>query len=88
MRFYEETYFPKRALNAGKSVYVERNFEMIENSDICIVYYTDGYLPPRRKNSKKDLFDYQPKSGTEIAYKYSMSKKKIIINIAQPHLSM
>ncbi len=88
LRFYKETYFPKRALNTGKAVYVERNFEMIENSDICIVYYTDSYSPPRRKNSKKDLFDYQPKSGTEIAYKYAMSKKRIIINIAQPHLSM
>ncbi len=78
----EKTYFPERARNAGKAVYVERNCEMIDNSDICIVYYKDGYLPPRRKNSKRDLFDYQPKSGTAIAYQYAVKKKKKIINLA------
>ena len=77
----EETYFPKRAINAGKAVYVERNCEMIDKSDYCIVYYKDGYLPPRRKNSRRDLFDYQPKSGTGIAYQYAVRKKKVIINV-------
>ena len=77
----EETYFPKRAINAGKAVYVERNCEMIDKSDYCIVYYKDGYLPPSRKNSRRDLFDYQPKSGTGIAYQYAVRKKKVIINV-------
>lgn len=79
----EETYYPERARNAGKAVYVERNCEMIDKSDCCIVYYKDGYLPPRRKNSRRDLFDYQPKSGTGIAYKYAVQKKKEIINLAE-----
>lgn len=45
----EKTYFPERAINAGKAVYVERNYEMIDNADICIVYFKDNYLPSRRK---------------------------------------
>lgn len=79
----EKTYFPERAINAGKAVYVERNFEMIDNADICVVYFKDDYLPPRRKNSWRDLTDYQPKSGTGIAYKYAVQKKREIINLAE-----
>ena len=66
---------------AGKASYVERNQEMINQSDYCIVYYDDNYLPPRRKNSRRDLTDYQPKSGTAIAYDYAVKKKKKIINV-------
>ena len=79
----EETYYPERATNAGKAVYVERNCEMIDKSEYCIVYYKDEYLPPRRKNSRRDLFDYQPKSGTGVAYKYAVQKKKEIINLVE-----
>ena len=79
----EETYFPQRAINAGKAVYVERNYEMIDNADICVVYFKDDYFPPRRKNSRQTLFDYQPKSGTGIAYKYAVQKKREIINLAE-----
>ncbi len=78
----EETYFPDRAKNAGKAVYVERNCEMIDNAGICVVYFKDDYLPPKRKNSRRDLLAYQPKSGTEIAYQYAVRKKKMIINVA------
>lgn len=78
----DETYYPERVMNAGKAVYVERNCEMIDKSDICIVYYKNGYLPPIRKNSKRDLLDYQPKSGTDIAYQYAVKKKRVIINVA------
>ena len=80
---YEKTYFPQRAISAGRAVYVERNYEMIDNADICIVYFKDNYLPPRRKNSWRDLSDYQPKSGTGIAYKYAVQKKRTIINLAE-----
>lgn len=63
--------------------YVERNCEMIYKSDICIVYYKDSYLPPARKNSRRDLFYYQPKNGTGIAYKYTVQKKRRIINLTK-----
>ena len=79
----EETYFPTKARNAGKAVYVERNHEMINNSDICIIYYKVGLLPPEKKKGKKTLISYQQKSGTEIAYKYAIQKNKIIINLAE-----
>ncbi|MBQ2897753.1 MAG: hypothetical protein IJE46_05485 [Clostridia bacterium] len=79
----EKTYFPQRAINAGKAVYIERNYEMIDNADICIVYFKNNYLPIRWKNGKRDLFDYQPKSGTGIAYKYAIRKNRFIINVAE-----
>ena len=79
----DATYFPEKARNSGKAVYVERNLEMIDKSDICVVYFKDDYLPPRRRNSRRDLFDYQPKSGTMLAYKYAVQKKRMIINLAK-----
>ena len=78
----EKTYFPERARNAGRAVYIERNYEMINNSEICLVYYKDGYLPPERKNSNRDLVSYQPNSGTYMAYRYAVLKKRKIINTA------
>ena len=57
---------------------------MIDDSDFCVFYYNEAYLPPRRKRSKRDLSTYQPKSGTRLAYEYAvqMSKKveKVVIN--------
>lgn len=85
LKYCEATYFPERAINAGKAIYVERNYEMIENADICVIYFKDEYLPPRRKG-KRDLFDCQPKSGTGIAYKYAVQKRRTIINIAEKPL--
>jgi len=81
LTYYEDTYYPEKIINAHKVVYVERNYEMIDNSSYCICYYDESYAPPRRKNSKRDLFDYQPKSGTKLAYDYALNKKLIIYNI-------
>ena len=81
LEHYEDTYFPEHMEKAGRASYVERNQEMIDKSDFCIVYYDENYAPPRRKNSKRDLTDYQPKSGTKVAYDYAVKKKKEIINM-------
>ncbi len=54
---------------------------MINKSDFCVVYYIQEYKPPIRKNSKRDLFGYQPKSGTHLAYEYARKKDKIVINL-------
>ena len=81
LKHYEGTYFPEHMENAGRASYVERNQEMINHSKFCVVYYDKNYLPPRRKNSRRDLFDYQPKSGTAVAYDYAAKKKKEIINV-------
>ncbi len=83
---YDETYYPEKILNAGKAAYVERNREIIEKADFCVVYYNEDYLPPRRKNSRRDLFDYQPKSGTKLAYDYAVKKGKRIFNVFSEEL--
>ena len=70
-----------RKINTGKAAYVERNYEMIDNSDYCVVYYDKDYIPPRRKNSKRDLIEYQPMSGTKLAYDYAKKKNKKVINL-------
>lgn len=50
LKSYEETYYPQRAMNAGKAVYVERNYEMVDNSYYCIVYYDMLNIPTTRKS--------------------------------------
>lgn len=77
---YEDTYYPEHMVDAGRAAYVERNYEMIKNSDYCICYYDENYAPQRRRNSRRDLTDYQPKSGTKIAYEYAVKKCRQVIN--------
>ena len=72
LKGYEDTYFPKKAINSGKAVYIERNFEMIDRSDICVVYYKEDYIPKSTKNP-------DTKSGTKIAYEYAKKRCKEII---------
>ena len=81
LQHYEDTYFPEHMDKAGKASYVERNQEMINKSDFCIVYYNENYAPPRRKNNKRDLLDYQPKSGTKVALNYAIKKGTCIKNV-------
>ncbi len=78
---YDDTYYPDQISGSGRAAYVERNYIMIDQSNICIVYYNENYLPPERKNSRRDLLPYQPKSGTSVAYEYAQKKKKDIILI-------
>ena len=80
---YDDTFMPKGMENAGVARYVERNQGMINASDFCVFYYDENYLPPRRKLAKRALFDYQPKSGTRLAYEYAKQKKKTIINLCK-----
>lgn len=81
LKRYDHTYYPERMINAGKAAYVERNYEMIDSSNYCVIYYDENYKQPRRKNSRLDLFDYQPKSGTAVAYDYAVKKGKSIMNL-------
>lgn len=64
---YEDTFFPEKILRAGKAVYVRRNFEMIDKSHYCLIYYDISYTPGKRK------------SGTKIALEYAKKKKVKII---------
>ncbi len=65
LQSYEDTFFPKSAKNAGRAVYIKRNFEMIDKSDYCIFYYIENN---------------RPKGGTKIAFNYATKQLKNIIN--------
>lgn len=67
---YDSTYFSKLAHNAGKLVYIKRNQEIINDSDVCVFYFDKNYKISHNRSS-----------GTEIAYDYANHKKKRIINI-------
>jgi len=67
LKYYEDTYYPEKAIGATKSIYVKRNYEMIEKSKFCIIYYKEDYSPNNRK------------SGTKIALDYALQQQKIII---------
>ena len=72
----EEEVEHKNKYTAGKAQYVERNQAMIDDSDYCIFYYDPFYLPPRRKYSKRSVGDYQPKSGTQLAFDYANQRRR------------
>ena len=79
LRRYEDTYYPDSVVGAGRSAYVERNYEMIDKSKICIVYYDENYVPINAK--KTMLNEFPAQSGTKLAYDYAKRKQRRIINI-------
>ena len=66
LKFYDDTYYPEKLIGAGKAVYVERNFEMINNSKYCVVYYDEQNAPATRKSGTKIALQYAIKKGREI----------------------
>lgn len=88
LKDYDAEVQSDRVFSVGKASYVERNQEMIDDSDFCVFYYNESYLPPRRKRSNRDLSSYQPKSGTQLAYEYAIQKSKktdkVVINTFIP----
>ncbi len=69
LQSYEETYFPLKLKKAGKYSYVERNYEMIDKSSICIFYYNKNYIPKQRQQTKSSkILSNKRNSGTKIAY--------------------
>ena len=70
LQFCDETYFSENLINAQKSTYVKRNYEMIDKSDFCVFYFNENEAPTTRK------------SGTKVALDYAIKKNKIIYNLA------
>lgn len=66
---YDDTYYPENILNSGKAAYVERNYEMIDHSHYCIIYYNGQEATSARK------------SGTKIALAYAKKRCKRIITM-------
>ncbi len=77
LKDFDEGKISDKVMKAGKASYVERNQEMIDDSDFCVFYYTEGYTPEPNLHYKTS-----GKSGTKMAYEYAVRKKKNIINIA------
>ncbi len=69
LKSYEDTYYPEKLLKSGRTAYIKRNYEMIDNSHYCIVYYDELNFPTNRK------------SGTKIALDYAVKKCKNIISV-------
>lgn len=63
LNFYDDTYFPEKVIGAGKAVYIQRNYEMIDKSKYCVVYYEPSLT---RKSGTKIALDYAVKRGREI----------------------
>lgn len=84
---YEESICPKNVGKAGRASYVERNQAMIRESEVCVFYYDEKYLPPRKKYGKNALPGKQAKSGTAVAYAYAVQKKKRIYNLWSEELT-
>ncbi len=78
LKDYELGKISDRVYSAGKASYVERNEEMIDDSEYCIFFYREEYKvePQNSRQSSK-------KSGTKLAYEYAERKKKVIVNIAR-----
>ena len=63
---YEDTYYPERIIGSGRAAYVERNYEMINKSRFCIVYYDERNAPTTRKSGTKTALDYAIKNCKNI----------------------
>ena len=68
LKLYDNTYYPEKIKNAGRAAYVERNFEMIDNSRFCIVYYNEETAPKTRKSGTRIALDYATKKEAQIIF--------------------
>lgn len=68
LEIFDETYYPEKIIGAGRSVYVERNYEMIKRSRYCIVYYSESEAPKTRKSGTKIAVDHAQKAGKDIIF--------------------
>ena len=74
---YDKTYYPDRLLNAGRAVYVERNYEMIDKSNYCICYYDGNYKPQKRNSGTKIAYDYASKKDLQILICFNIRESDI-----------
>ena len=66
LQFYEDTYYPKSVLGANRAVYIKRNYEMIDKSDYCVIYYNEKFAPATRKSGAKISLDYAIKRKKKV----------------------
>ncbi|MBQ2704047.1 MAG: DUF1273 family protein [Clostridia bacterium] len=68
LKSYDETYYPDKIIHAGKATYVERNYEMINKSKYCVIYYNEQTGTNNHKSGTKIALDYAIKQGKEILF--------------------
>lgn len=73
LKSYDDTYYPEKILNAGRAVYIKRNFDMIDNSRFCVIYYNKNYSSVKSNHSR---------SGTKIAFEYAQRRELRVVNAA------
>lgn len=66
LKSYEDTYYPEKLHGAGRAAYVERNYEMINQSQYCVVYYHEPNTPATCKSGTKIALDYAAKLRRKI----------------------
>ncbi len=66
LKYYEDTYYPSKIVGSGKAVYVERNYQMIDHSHFCLIYYDIENAPTNRKSGTKIAFDYAVRQGKDV----------------------
>lgn len=73
---YEDTYYPESVINAGWRAYIKRNIEMIDRSQVCLIYFDEADIPKGRKSGTKFAFDYARKHKKEIIHIKSNQQEK------------
>lgn len=58
LELYEDTFYPEKIKGSGRAAYVERNYEMIDKSKYCIVYYDEANAPTTHKSGTRIALDY------------------------------
>ena len=39
LKSYEDTYYPNNLIKSGRFAYIKRNYEMINESEYCVIYF-------------------------------------------------
>ena len=79
LEYYEQTYYPEKIIKSGRACYVERNYEMIENSAYCIVCFDEAHTQQKGDTGNKG--NIKAKSGTKLACEFAKRKKRNVFNV-------
>ncbi len=83
LEYYDDTYYPEHIKNSGRAIYIQRNYEMINHSKYCVIYFDKDYTPTKRSEKTSEKCNSTFKSGTKLAYDYARKKKREIINLLE-----
>ena len=65
LNYYNDIYPTNKFLNAGRAAYIERNFHMIDKTDVCTFYSNKTYFPPYKQISNNH-FGYSNKKVQQV----------------------